>query len=176
MSLTPQETKEVAELRSLSSIRPRCQRVLDRCLSGNSKIFTCDMTKLENVAERVVFAIKRDYQSLESIPFHSRWRHFEAGGVDRKTILDSSTAWQSLSVKEKARRYLDIAIVSVLLDAGAGAVWKYTEKETGVVIGRSEGLGIASWNMFLSGLFSSDSQDPTRVDAKVSLLHCKVLS
>lgn len=33
-------------------------------------------------------------------------------------------------------------MVSVLLDAGAGDRWRYTEEGTGQVLGRSEGLGV----------------------------------
>jgi Protein of unknown function (DUF1688) len=28
-----------------------------------------------------------DYPSYDAVPFHSRWRHFEAGGIDRVTPL-----------------------------------------------------------------------------------------
>lgn len=55
---------------------------------------------------------------------------------------------------------------SVLLDAGAGDVWKYTEKSTGFEAGRSEGLGVASFHMFGSGAFSSDpGSAPHRADS-----------
>jgi hypothetical protein len=46
-------------------------------------------------------------------------------------------------------------LVSVLLDAGAGNAWAYTENG-GEKFGRSEGLAIASLDMFLAGFFSSD--------------------
>jgi len=52
----------------------------------------------------------------------------------------------------------------VLLDAGAGNAWKYTEASTGLTFTRSEGLGVASVHMFESGLFSSDPNQPYRVD------------
>jgi hypothetical protein len=52
----------------------------------------------------------------------------------------------------------------VLLDAGAGPVWKYKEKETGLVYGRSEGLAIASLDMFKAGMFSSSVECPLRAD------------
>jgi hypothetical protein len=42
-----------------------------------------------------------------------------------------------------------------LLDAGAGNTWVYTESG-GAKFGRSEGLAIASLDMFLSGFFASD--------------------
>src|SRR5690606_18739805 len=62
-----------------------------------------------------------------------------------------------------AQAKLDLAVVSVLLDAGAGAQWRY--KDHGVDIGRSEGLAVASLRMFMAGTFSSDANNPLRADA-----------
>ena len=53
---------------------------------------------------------------------------------------------------------VDFVVVSVLL------TWKYTEEQSGKTFTRSEGLAVASVHMFKSGLFSSDSQQPYRVD------------
>ena len=64
---------------------------------------------------------------------------------------------------------MDLVVVSVLLDAGAGNTWKYTEEQSGQTFSRSEGLAVASVHMFQSGLFSSDSQQPYRVDGRLSL-------
>jgi hypothetical protein len=58
-------------------------------------------------------------------------------------------------------------MVSVFLDAGAGASWRYRDPVTGSAIGRSEGLGLASLAMFTSGAFSSDPKHPLRADAEV---------
>src|SRR6516225_5093488 len=52
---------------------------------------------------------------------------------------------------EIARRRMDLAVVSVLLEAGAGPDWLFREPGTGVIYGRSEGLGVASLHMFASG-------------------------
>jgi hypothetical protein len=60
--------------------------------------------------------------------------------------------------REVARRLVDLVVVSVLLDAGGGEKWKYVEKETGLTINRSEGLGVASFRMFMDGAFSSDAE------------------
>jgi Protein of unknown function (DUF1688) len=65
--------------------------------------------------------------------------------------------------QEQTRRLLDLFLVSVLLDAGAGNLWKYTTKQ-GRKYGRSEGLAVASLEMFEQGVFSSDQSDPHRVD------------
>ncbi|GMF63356.1 unnamed protein product [[Candida] boidinii] len=58
---------------------------------------------------------------------------------------------------EICRKIIDLFIVSVLLDAGAGNLWKFNED--GVEIGRSEGIAIASFHMFTNGDFSSSSAE-----------------
>ena len=68
--------------------------------------------------------------------------------------------------QEICKRLIDLFLVSVLLDAGAGNIWKYHEQESGQQFARSEGLGVASIKMFEKGLFSGDSQQPYRVDRK----------
>lgn len=94
---------------------------------------------------------------------------------------------------EDTRRLIDLFLVSVLLDAGAGNEWKYTLyspdstpttthkptlSPTGTgfqsrpiagsrskVYRRSEGIAVASLEMFKSGMFSSHSTNPYQVDA-----------
>lgn len=76
------------------------------------------------------------------------------------------SSWPSnTDAREKTRRLLDLFLVSVLLDAGAGNTWKYTVGETGETFGRSEGLAVASLEMFKAGLFSSSKAQPHRVDS-----------
>jgi hypothetical protein len=67
-------------------------------------------------------------------------------------------------VLEVCKRLIDLFLISVLLDAGAGNTWRYREKEGGNVYSRSEGLAIASLDMFNAGMFSADRQQPCRVD------------
>ena len=67
------------------------------------------------------------------------------------------------------RAAFDLAIVSVLLDAGAGPDWRYVEWRTEETYRRSEGLAVASFDMFIAGAFSSKPDDPFRVDADVLL-------
>src|SRR6185295_3373724 len=43
--------------------------------------------------------------------------------------------------------------------------WRYRDAATGAVLGRSEGLAIASLRMFEAGAFSADPADPLRADA-----------
>lgn len=72
----------------------------------------------------------------------------------------------SVDNTERCRRLVDIFLVSVLLDAGAGPKWAYTSKENGKSYSRSEGLAVASLEMFKAGMFSSDPNQPHQADAQ----------
>ena len=108
--------------------------------------------------------MKRDYGSdYKSVPPHGRWQHFDVGGRPRIDQLLAS--WPSqIDAQERTRRLIDLFLVSVLLDAGAGSKWSYKSKESGRIYRRSEGLAVASLEMFKAGLFSSDPTEPCQVD------------
>jgi hypothetical protein len=105
--------------------------------------------------------MRENYPSLD-IPFHARWRHFVTAGSDRWERLAAAGRWPNAAAKGRAA--FDLAIVSVLLDAGAGAGWRY-RLVNGTQMSRSEGLAIASLQMFAVGAFSADRRDPLRADA-----------
>ena len=113
------------------------------------------VNRLPELAEFVTEVIKDNYPDLK-IPYHSRWGHFRAGAPERLQGLFKRI--QTEDPLEQARIQLDLVIPSVLLDAGAGPDWTYCEKDTGLKIGRSEGLGIASYYMFLQGGFSASAE------------------
>ena len=56
---------------------------------------------------------------------------------------------------EVTRRLIDFFMISVLLDAGAGDHWRYRDS-TGQTLERSEGLAVASLDMFNNFLFTSE--------------------
>ena len=141
----------VTELRTTAAIRERARHLLDRARAGESAWFTVDDGRLPVTAGDVAAVTRSRYPDLD-VPFHSRWRHFEAGGVTRGADLD-------------AHAMIDLTVVSVLLDAGAGPQWRYAEGASGLSFSRSEGLGVASWHAFTDGLFSTDPDQPLRVDA-----------
>ncbi|CAM9180845.1 unnamed protein product [Scytosiphon promiscuus] len=164
----PEGTSErVAALRSLATIRKRCGVIFEAAKSDKLEHFRLNLSKLDDVATFVQGLMDRDYASYDDVPYHSRWRHFEAGGLNRTKRLKA--AWEGSGKCDdlgKARRLVDLVVTSVLLDAGAGDVWKYTEKSTGFEAGRSEGLGVASFHMFGTGAFSSDpGSAPHRADS-----------
>lgn len=110
---------------------------------------------------------QRDYDApFTSIPPHGRYQHFCVCGKDRiATLLDSFG--ESVDANERCRRLLDLFLVSVLLDAGAGTQWSYrtSAADGGRVYRRSEGIAVASLEMFRQGLFSGiPEQNPYQVD------------
>ncbi len=149
-----------ALLRAPATIRERCGHILAAAEAGRSKHYTVNRSQLDEVARRVEAVTRRQYPDLR-IPYHSRWRHFEAGGVDRRGEL--ALLLQGRDAAEQAQARIDLTVMSVLLDAGAGAAWRYDE--AGRTYTRSEGLGVATFRAFLAGSFSSDPLDPLRVDA-----------
>jgi hypothetical protein len=152
-------------LLSTSAIRERSARLYDLTLRGEGQ-FDLHLEKLNEVADKVIAVINEKYPQWD-IPYHSRWGHFKIGGKDR--VFDLLKHMQHNSTKEKARALFDLVIISVLLDAGAGAEWQYTDKD-GDHYSRSEGLAVASLEMFVQGKFSSDPvADPWRVDHEALL-------
>lgn len=151
--------------RSLLSPRPvreRAHRMLDLGIAGDLPHFVVDSGRLLRCCDYVLDTIRRNYPTLD-VPFHARWRHFSAGGFDRWATLDRSTAWPSSGAR--ARAAFDLAITSVLLDAGAGPSWRYKEVVSGETFARSEGLAIASFDVFAAGGFSASTRDRLRADA-----------
>lgn len=157
------DQQTIAYLRTLAAIRERCDRMFKLACDRQLNYFRCDLSKLDKTADYVIGVMRENYPDL-NIPFHSRWRHFEVGDSARLAELDISLA--KLTAIEKAKVKFDLAIISVLLDAGAGADWQYYERETGQVFRRSEGLAVASLRMFCQGVFSSNPEQPLQADAK----------
>ncbi|WP_304116899.1 URC4/urg3 family protein [Mycolicibacterium bacteremicum] len=150
--------KPAATLRSTAEIRHRANVLLARARAGDSPWFTVRDEALPGAAAEVADLTVQRFPDL-AIPFHSRWRHFEAGGVHRTLDLDGADG------PSRARAMIDLAVVSVLLDAGAGPDWRYREARSGQEFSRSEGLGVASWHAFTAGVFSSDPDRPLQADA-----------
>jgi hypothetical protein len=162
LNTAPDARHPLQALRDPGTIRARCAAVLRSVEANVSEHFLLNRNALPEVAERVAALTLRRFPDL-NIPYHSRWRHFEAGGLDRKPVLEERLSTRS--PLDAARARFDLTVVSVLLDAGAGATWRYKEPGTEQVLQRSEGLGVASWHAFLNGAFSATPEDPQRVDA-----------
>jgi hypothetical protein len=156
----PQEA--VAWLRRPQAVRERCRMVLAAAEADRLEHFAYAPDRLDETAGYVLATIKNNYPDL-TIPYHSRWRHFAVGGRDRWAELAAGLA--ATPPDEVARIRFDLAVTSVLLDAGAGAEWRYREPSCGESYDRSEGLAVASFHLFAAGAFSARREAPLRADA-----------
>ncbi len=159
----PDNAALALSLLSPSAVRSRSRLLYEAGLRGELAHFTIPPETLPALADYVIETIRQNYPTLE-IPFHARWRHFVSAGQDRWGEIDASVRWPSGAARGRAA--YDLAITSVLLDAGAGPAWRYTDRSTGLVSSRSEGLGMASLRMFAAGAFSLSADDPLRADAE----------
>jgi uncharacterized protein DUF1688 len=156
------DTAAAFSLLSAQAVRERAHRLLAIGLADGLPHFRIDPARLDAAADLVVAATRKTYPALD-VPFHARWRHFVVHGRDRWGDIDRASAWHN--AEERARAAFDLAIVSVLLDAGAGPQWLYGDAATGARVGRSEGLALASLTMFADGAFSSDPGRALRADS-----------
>lgn len=149
-------------LLSAAAVRGRAHELLDVALQGGVAEWRVDLSRLSAAADFTAEVVRANYPDLK-IPFHARWRHFQLGGRDLWAERADRTAWAS--ALQRAEAEFDLAIVSVLLDAGAGSAWRYRDAATGVEFRRSEGLAIASLRLFEGGGLSSDPARPLQADA-----------
>src|SRR5215469_13619535 len=86
---------ELMKLRDATAVRARCHLVHRWVAAGRSPHFTLDESRLETVAAYVADVTREAYPDLK-IPYHSRWRHFSAGGIDR---------WGELAARSDANAF-----------------------------------------------------------------------
>src|SRR5262245_50347881 len=109
--------------------------MLDLGMADRLPHFRVRLAHLDGAADLVVATTRAAYPSLD-VPFHARWRHFVFRGEDRWAALSAVTQWKNAAARGRAA--FDLAIVSVLLDAGAGPQWRWHDPRSGERIGRSE--------------------------------------
>lgn len=148
------DTEVLRRLLSAAAVRERAHEMLELGLTGQVEGWRVDLSKLSDAAELTAEVTRQAYPDLD-IPFHARWRHFIAG--EPRLPRDGKPA-------ERARAAFDLVILSVLLDAGAGAGWRYRDGH--VTFTRSEGLAVASQRMFEVGAFSAEAASPLRADGR----------
>jgi hypothetical protein len=158
------QSQDIDYLLSPKAVRERSQMIFDLATKGQTH-FKVNHDRLDVVADYVLEVIYENYPDLK-IPFHSRNNHLNAGSIDRIGRLEKSLSERSKM--EIAKSKIDLIVVSVLLDAGAGDRWLYQEsgQEPGKnkSYSRSEGLAVASFHMFQAGGFSSDKSSPLQAD------------
>ncbi|MEI9942547.1 MAG: DUF1688 family protein [Pseudomonadota bacterium] len=161
MSPTLTEQAEYEYLQTPRAIRERCEQVFEAARRGELEHWLLDESKLPEVTTRVATLTQQNYPDLTRIPYHGRYRHFDVGGVPRLAQFDAKIA--HFSQEEQLAARFELVVTSVLLDAGAGPAWQYRAADGGVYT-RSEGLAVASYELFLAGTLGG-SQAAPRADA-----------
>jgi hypothetical protein len=159
---TDSEASAAQTLLSADAVRERAHRMLVLGLDDKLPNFRIHPERMDDVVDLVLQVTRAAYPDLD-VPFHSRWRHFVLNGDDRWAVVADQTRWPDRAAR--ARAEFDLAIISVFLDAGAGPTWRFRDRKSGLAIGRSEGLALASLVMFENFMFSTNAHDPLRVDA-----------
>ncbi|ANZ75233.1 BA75_02143T0 [Komagataella pastoris] len=165
MANSTRNQSDIEYLLSIKSVRETNSFTLKALLENKLTNFDVDISKLDNVVKYVSETITSSYptkESLLTIPVHGRYQHFEVGGNPRLTNLISEWSKSGLTDYEICKRTLDLFVVSVLIDAGAGNEWKFDEN--GTTFNRSEGIAVASFHMFVNGDFSNDESSPYQVN------------
>jgi hypothetical protein len=153
--------EDARRLLCAAAVRDSAERLLVLALADSLADWTVDLDRLGPTADFVARVVRERYPRLD-VPVHSRWRHFVLSGHDLWDPIAVGARWNDADAA--ARSAFDLVIISVLLDAGAGAGWRYRDRDTGLHT-RSEGLALASLRWFESGGLSADPRDPLRVDA-----------
>ncbi|MCX6118138.1 MAG: URC4/urg3 family protein [Proteobacteria bacterium] len=160
-----EKKKEIVMMQSPQTIRTRCRALLELGYQDKLPHFRVRRGQIAEVAKFVAQVTKENYPDGK-IPYHSRWGHFGVGGVDRvKWLATRKTQTGKIDILENARVFYDLVVPSILLDAGAGMKWQYLDRQRGLTFNKSEGLAVASFDMFAEGLFSSDPKNPFQSDA-----------
>ena len=162
---TAMDPKDVAARRLMTAqaVRERCRQIFSMAASGGLQHFSVDTSRFEATCDYVVRTIRANYPKMAVPPF-ARWRQFSVGEVDRWSKIAGNRQWTDRIAHGRAA--VDLAVVSVLLDAAPGRKWAFAEADTGETFGRGEGQAVACLTMFGRGVFSADPYDPLRADAR----------
>ena len=152
----------IRELWTVEAVRERSHELLDLGEREALEHFAIDGARLDFAADLVASVTRERHPDLR-VPLHSRWRHF--CGPDGSNRWEAIAGDAGLAGVARARSAVELAIVSVLLDAGAGSTWRYRDETTGKRIGRSEGLALATFDLYREGTLSSEPGQPLRADA-----------
>jgi hypothetical protein len=166
MTIEPRSNTALADgartLLSAAAVRKSGHRMLMLALDGSLDDWTVNLDRLPVAADFVARVVRDRYPLLDP-PVHARWRHFVFARRDLWGEIIAARKWPSPAAA--ARSAFDLVITSVLLDAGAGAGWRYRDPATGLIAERSEGLALGSLRWFERGGLSDDPSNPLRADA-----------
>src|ERR1700747_1025984 len=109
MSLETIAPPLLSKLFSADAVRERSHIVYRWAADGRSSLFTIHPERLPSIADYVADITRKSYPDLK-IPYHSRWRHFSAGGIDRWSAFAAPIGCRALV---RPRISADLVTVSV---------------------------------------------------------------
>lgn len=121
----------LAPLFNAGTGRARSARVLRSVEQDLSASFKLDAEALTSLARRVAAHLTAtDFNAAAQAPAQDAplWAHLQAGGIDRMAELDGLLADQP--PEERARAWLDLAVLGVLLGADPGPRWRCSDQST----------------------------------------------
>lgn len=160
-------SKPAEFFKSIRSVRDTTGPIYEFIKSqSGGNYYELDESKMDQVTDYLCEIITRDYgENYDLIPAHGRWQHLNAGGHLRVEQLVGEWRADQIDEVEISRRLVDLLVISVLVDAGAGNLWKYALSVT-ESYSRSEGLAVASYYLFVGGDFSNDSKIRCQVNGE----------
>lgn len=109
-------------LRDPLTIRARAGAIAAAIAEGRSGWFRLDRSRLPEATARVLEALRGLAPASTAA---GRWRHFGAGGVDRRARLAAALA--ELAPAARLHAELDLTVLGALLDVDPGAAWSWRE-------------------------------------------------
>lgn len=131
---------------SLRALRENSNRLLQRCRDGGTS-WAWDESRFRLLPGELAKFIQSRYTDMQKIPPHSRMRHFIATGQSRavEMVMPQMAA---MNKPEAARKLIELIIISVLCDGGAGPNYVFRDDISGQQYKRSEALGLASVELY----------------------------
>jgi hypothetical protein len=151
---------EVAWLTSPLAVAERCGNIFEAGRAGDLEHFRVIEDRLGEAARYVAAVIEERHPNL-AVPPHSRWRHFRLAARDLWHELAATSMRTPTGSPASASTLRSPACCSM----PGRARLALSPCPTGTVLSRSEGLAIASFEAFRTGVFSSDPRRPLMADA-----------
>jgi len=136
----PDEDSPATALLTPEAVRERSQELYALGLDNRLQAWVVQPEAMAATADLVAEVTRANYPDLD-VPFHARWRHFLPDGAGTLAAVSARIGDDPPAL---LRAQIDLTILSVLLDAGAGMAWRYQDAATGKAYARSEGLAMAS--------------------------------
>ncbi|KAI8061637.1 hypothetical protein BC940DRAFT_310016 [Gongronella butleri] len=159
----------------LITLREQCLKVQQLAVKGQSRFFDVDGSKFQDVIDLVVSTMRRDYQGQpDAMPAYGQWQRFG----DQGHLQQLLSLWAAQSPLSQAQRLTDLFIVTAALDIESmhrHRAWSYQDPHAARRYTGSQGIALAVLELFMNGVFSTEPDDPCRVDAD-ALIHLDMSS